>query len=103
MSRCCYTARLNDAGMIVLVDIGRGPTRSLTNDMEAVLQELGDAGFSPTAPIIYRDSEGVWDQVWHDNWRLRGFGPLGVRTEAAAMVAVGRLQLAGMFNGVPAE
>jgi hypothetical protein len=55
--------------VLAIIDLDRGG-KSVTNDIENVVQSLTSAGFLfPGKSLIYRDSMGNWDQVLHN-----GFG-----------------------------
>lgn len=73
MPGCIYRLEVQD-GVICLEDID-GP-RSLTNDVEAVLDDLRRGGIALDGPIIYRDSEGRWDEIRHAEGRFTRFAPL---------------------------
>lgn len=53
-----------------IVDLNLGQ-KSVTNDAEEVVREL-NARF-PGRRIVYRDSEGGWGELKHDNGRFTGF------------------------------
>lgn len=59
-----------------------GP-RSVTNDAENVVAQVvaqyGDH------PVIYRDSDGVWDELVHRNGVFHSFHGLGYREPGPAM------------------
>lgn len=52
---------------------------SVTNDIEHVVRDLIDRGVDlTTAPLIYRDSQGLWDEVLvGPDGRFGGFRALG--------------------------
>jgi hypothetical protein len=58
--RACYDYSVID-GVICIVDNDRG--RSVTNDAENVIADLIADGIDVSRPIIYRDTQGVWDQL----------------------------------------
>ena len=69
------------------------PTMSVTNDIEAVVADLvARRIINPRRQkLIYRDTEGVWDQVViDDNLRPIAFSPLRVKTLGEAIVAARR-------------
>lgn len=47
---------------------------SVTNDAEAVVAELLAGGYQDFR-IIYKDSQGDWDELLHDGTQFTGFGP----------------------------
>ena len=71
------------AGVLYIVDLDKGGM-SVTNDMENVLAEIETHEGKITSQIIYRDSEGVWDEVtgWPGDI---GFAPIGARTMTEAL------------------
>ncbi len=60
--------------VICLKDLD-GP-RSITNDVEAILEDLQRGGLELDAPIVYRDSMGRWDEIRHAKGRFTRFAPL---------------------------
>lgn len=73
MSGCIYSLEVQD-GVICLEDL-QGP-RSLTNDVEAVFEDLQRGGVALDGPVIYRDSEGRWEEIRHAEGRFTRFAPL---------------------------
>ena len=74
------------SGFVVIVD-GDGP-KSVTNDAERVVREMY-AFHSPSLGhkfrILYRDTQGDWDELVHKRGVFVNFAPLV--DNAAAMVA----------------
>lgn len=63
--------------LLIITDLNKPGARSVTNDIENVLAEcLQTYGRNLPARIIYRDSEGVWDGIKHNQGTFRGFKPL---------------------------
>lgn len=64
---------ISGQGIIFIEDIGHTHTLSVTNDAEAVVYELvnkyGDKR------IIYKDSNGDWDELLHDGDQFTGYAP----------------------------
>lgn len=61
---------------VFIEDVGHGHTRSVTNDAEAVVYELMNKyAFPPNIRIVYKDSDGRWDELLHDGDQFSGFGP----------------------------
>ena len=58
--------------VIYIADLDRGG-RSVTNDADAVVEELVVA-FSAKR-IVYRDTTGRWDELRHENGCFVGFAP----------------------------
>lgn len=74
MTACLYKLDVIDE-VICLEDL-EGP-RSLTNDVEAVLEDIQRGGILLDAPVIYRDSDGRWDEIRHAKGKFTRFAPLG--------------------------
>lgn len=95
MTRSAYSV---DAvpGFICLTDLNHEGRMSVTNDAENVITDLRIAGFDLAANrVIYRDSDGIWDELLVRKGKFAGFAPLLQRTveaaiEAAIAVARGR-------------
>jgi len=58
--------------MIWIEDIGQN-CRSVTNDAEAVVRAIADE--YGNARIIYKDSDGSWDELKHQRGLFTGFAP----------------------------
>lgn len=63
--------KVND-DMVWIRDVGR-ECRSVTNDAERVVDEL--AVQYGNRRIIYRDSDGNWDELVHEHGKFTGFAP----------------------------
>lgn len=63
--------------VLALIDLCQPNVISLTNGMETALKEVEQKSGLP-ALIIYRDSEGRWDQVLVENGVV-GFRGIGVQ------------------------
>lgn len=61
---------------IFIEDVGHTHKISVTNDAEAVVYKLvneyGDKR------IVYKDSDGRWDELLHDGDQFTGFAPIGM-------------------------
>ena len=65
---------VSPSGEILLIeDVGHTYTMSVTNDAEAVVYELVNKYGNKR--IIYKDSDGNWDELLHDGDQFTGFGP----------------------------
>ena len=81
-----YSYTVED-GVVCIIDNDNG--RSVTNDAEAVIQDLVKAGLDLTSlPVIYRDTCGVWDQLAVENQAFCGFRSLHEMNKEAAKVKV---------------
>jgi hypothetical protein len=80
----CESSR--ERTILVITDLGYPGTRSVTNDIENVLRECRDRyGLDLPVTVIYRDTQGRWDGVYHLEGTFRGFYPLGETDRAAAI------------------
>ena len=72
MKRSDYEILEQTPEMVKVIDLNLG-NKSVTNDAENVVRELftsfGNRRF------IYRDSEGYWDELLHENGRFTRFSP----------------------------
>ena len=59
-------------GVTFLIDLDQG--RTVTNDADAVVLDVLKT--HPGERIIYRDTDGNWDELRHDGRRFTGFSPL---------------------------
>jgi hypothetical protein len=66
---------VEEPGFVVVTDLGTG--RSVTNDAAAVLLELGRETGLEGKRVIYRDTDGRWDELLHEGVHFRGFAPIG--------------------------
>lgn len=57
---------------VLLTDLD-GPV-SITNDAEAVVAYCLDK--APGRRVLYRDTDGQWDELKHDGTQFVGFAPL---------------------------
>lgn len=76
------------ARVLVIYDLNMG-NKSVTNDIENVLAEIFDQidELQPIDAVIYRDSEGIFDQVILGEGRtFKRFAPL-VETEVLKAIA----------------
>jgi len=59
-------------GITFIVDLNQG-RKSVTNDAEWVVERVLEK--FPTNRIVYRDSQGDWDELLHNNGEFTGFAP----------------------------
>ncbi len=57
-------------GIVFIVDLDNGGC-SVTNDAEAVVSSI--LAQHPGKRIVYRDSDGYWDELTHDGQKFTGF------------------------------
>lgn len=62
-----------------------GPYKTVTNDAENVVQFLVDAGMGSNDLIVYRDTEGNWDEIVHKDGLFFGFSSLNTRNRNQAI------------------
>lgn len=89
-------------GVVVIFDHDTGG-KTVTNDAEAVVAEVGEAlGGLEGRTVIYRDSEGIFDvMLVTPSGRFRGFAPLGELTLDEALAALkSRGSQEGVTDGV---
>jgi len=58
-------------GVLCIIDTD-GPI-SVTNDVENVIDRIREVGIDLTKPVIYRNSEGVWDGLLIKDGKFAGF------------------------------
>lgn len=59
---------------IFLVDLSDlANTASITNDASRVIRDVVSA--YPGRRVIYRDSDGIWSEILHNNGIMTGFAP----------------------------
>lgn len=76
------------AGVLVIFDRDAG-SLSVTNDVERVIEKEADRrGEKLPRLVIYRDSEGRYDQIRHRNGVYGGIAPIGAQSLDAAIHAV---------------
>lgn len=65
-----------EKNIVFIEDVGHNYTMSVTNDAEAVVYELMNKyAFPLDIRIIYKDSDGQWDELLHDGDQFTGFKP----------------------------
>jgi len=75
--RCAYGIQFAD-GACLVTDLDTGSV-SVTNDAERIVPFLLWA-YGYYRRIIYRDSEGHWDEMKHDGKAFTGFAPIDAET-----------------------
>lgn len=79
MSRANYSSKVDEklwGRLVSIIDHDEG--MSVTNDAETVVEEvIARYGLNSNDRIIYRDTEGDWDQLTHDGRHFKGFYSLG--------------------------
>ena len=78
------------ANVIAIVDHDGG--RSVTNDVDNVIDDLSQQGFDLLKyRIIYRDTRGIWDQLLVDRTgHFAGFSSINERGLSAALARLTR-------------
>ena len=83
VSKADYTYTFED-GVLRIVDLNLGGM-SVTNAIEDVLADIEVSTNSPIrGRIIYRDSEGIWDEVIGWPGQI-GFMPIGAKSQNEAL------------------
>ena len=86
-----YTHTVHTVGaqrVVALVDAGDGLT--ITNAAEAVIADLKRRGISQANDrVIYRDTEGLWDELCVAERGFVGFRVLGAASLEAALARIG--------------
>lgn len=71
--------------ILAIEDLDAG-NLSVTNDAEGVIARLAASGGLGERRLIYRDTDGVWDELQHDaKGRFAGFGAIRARTLGDAL------------------
>ncbi len=83
--RSIYEVQVID-GVICITDLDG--VKSVTNDIEDIIGDLARAGLSLDAPIIYCDSNGIWDGVKVENGEFKGFRILAGQFRHEAVAAI---------------
>lgn len=87
MTRALYSWGVQH-GVLHIIDQHDGNSMSVTNDIETVLKAIAEKLWPLPEKIIYRDTEGVWDQViCGDQFEVR-FQSLGAGGLEGALEAV---------------
>jgi len=75
----------NRYNILVLIDLDKG--MSITNNAEDVVSEVCKLVIDSSKKtfIIYRDTEGVYDELEADNYIFSGFNLLGCNNEQEAI------------------
>jgi hypothetical protein len=73
--RAAYSVRRVTPDRVFIVDDynDASPTMSVTNNAEAVVEDVNQT--FPNRRIIYRDTEGRWDELKHNNGVFVNFAP----------------------------
>ena len=78
-----FNRHIVPSGIICIEDKCDGNQMSVTNNAENVvidmLEHYGDC------PIVYRDTEGRWDELKHDGKKFTGFRALNAETMREAI------------------
>ncbi len=84
-------------GFICVTDLNQG--MSVTNDAENVVAELLEAGHDlKSNRVLYRDSEGIWDELRVRGGKFAGFQLLSAKDLEVAMAAA---TAGGRFKNPP--
>ncbi len=86
--RCRFLIHRDDANVLAIGDLDDGGM-SVTNDAEAVVAYLTELQrLTAGKHLIYRDTEGRWDELSHDGaGKFLGFKMIGAQTMQDAITA----------------
>jgi hypothetical protein len=82
MTRATYGYTVLDA-FVLVVDQDRGP--SVTNDAEHVIEDLSRAQVLTGRRVLYRDTDGRWDELLVRDGVFVGFIAIGAASPAGAI------------------
>lgn len=72
-TRAQYDIVKETTDTVFIEDVGHTHTMSVTNDAEAVVYNLFNQFGNKR--IIYKDSDGRWDELLHNEGQFTGFAP----------------------------
>jgi hypothetical protein len=76
--------------VVAIYDDFSGTEMSVTNDAEQVIEALRSIGIDFTGKrVIYRDTDGQWDEMRIANGEFAGFASIGQQSLDAALKKVG--------------
>ena len=75
--------------VVAISDQCDGTTLSVTNDAESVVAELNRTLDLGDRRLIYRDTDGRWDELVHERGAFVGFSPIGGSSLAEALEKLG--------------
>lgn len=76
-ARYCANVMNTEIGRVIqVIDLHneQNAAMSVTNDAEAVVKKVVE--LHGDHRVIYRDTDGRWDELLHQNGRFTGFAPL---------------------------
>lgn len=86
--RASFSYRTYDR-VIAVLDHDEG--RSVTNDADAVIEQLAEKFDLSRYRVIYRDTRGIWDELRVRDGRFDGFRSINDRDLEAALLKVVQL------------
>ncbi len=85
-NRAAYTYTIED-GIVCVIDLDNG--KSVTNDADNLIADLVANGIDLAVhPVIYKDTQGVWDQLVVQNNRFANFKSINERSKEAAIAKI---------------
>lgn len=72
--RAKYTVESQNNEILVIRDAGKGQM-TVTNDAEAVVEDLEESGLLRGRKLLYYDSDGRLDELKHKDGKFAGFAP----------------------------
>lgn len=96
-----------DTDILIIMDECDGTSMSVTNNVENVLlaakQMLAEQSLDLPVAVIYRDTDGRYDQIVHDDGKFLGFVLLGPFDETFALVKMSASKLIDNVKGFSAD
>lgn len=72
-----FSARVEQGVMVIIDNFNKdNPSPTVTNGIETVLGTLQKAGVILPPLVIYKDTDGIWDGVKHNNGHFVNFYPI---------------------------
>lgn len=72
--RAKYVVESENDEILVIRDVGKAQM-TVTNDAEAVVEDLEEKGLLRGRKLLYYDSEGRLDELKHKDGKFSGFAP----------------------------
>lgn len=78
-------------GVVLIIDNfdAKEPTRTVTNAADDLIPWLAAARIvTPERRVIYRDTQGMWDEIVHKDGQFERFAPIRTTSLDVAMLTV---------------
>ena len=90
--KSCFKAEFSyqiKGNTICIVDQCNGECKSVTNDVENVIAKIAFDGVDLcNHRVIYRDTDGIWDEIVCKNGEFKGFRSINERNLDTALAKV---------------